>query len=214
VSRGGRRKGAGAPRGNVNRVKTGSSTDNGMLAMQVQALAPGPQREFWLRVAREAGGAPVREVADTMLAELKAEVDQSNVTRIDEARIGRAPAAPRARVNYTHTHTDTQSNNNQTEDLSKRRQTLVERLSRQPVGMFRAESWVDRHWPSLDVIEDLTDEIIRRYESGEMMGVTNLAGLLKDQLHEEIALKSPRLWHCPHCKWSQLRFAGMEEQTS
>jgi hypothetical protein len=213
VPRGGRRENAGPKKGNINGVRKGSRTNNELFAAQVQMLEPGPQRDFWLRMAREAGGENVRRVADAMLAEMIAETEeiQSNVTPIDKARTGRATAEPRARVNYTHTHTDTQSNNQRS--ISERRERLLDILSRPPISMFRAETWVDKHWPSFDLIEVLVDEILRRYKNDELVGINSPAAILKDTLHEEIALKGPRLWHCPHCRWNQTRFV-MGEATS
>jgi hypothetical protein len=80
--------------------------------------------------------------------------------------------------------------------------------------MFFPDIFLDKHWPVIDVIERMADDLLRGYAEGETAGLNSLAAILKDNLHDLIALKTSRLWHCPYCKWNQLRFAGMEEQTS
>lgn len=185
---GGRRNGAGAPKGNRNAVKTGQFSKDPTFRSFVQSLTP--------EQLRLASGSP------RVAWEVATKGPRSSEEESDDQAGGSAKVRPLRREPSFH---------NPHPPVSEQ-STRQSRL-RAAVGKLRdmylmgAEAFVRDHWPVVTIIEGLLDDIdqIREGAPQELSGVSSIAGLFKSAFHEEVKRETNDYVFCPYCAWRKER---------
>jgi len=195
--RGGRRAGAGAPKGNKNAATHLRRSRSVMLRAFWDTLDKQQQRVF-RPVLREL--AAVLPGFEDLLEE-----DAPGGRVIDLVRPPVAEAASPKSHQYTHTHRDRQSDN-QRERVAQRRvriENVTERLAK--MGMFLAEDWVRVHQRVLSKIEQLlmqTAQLGALYPD-RWAGLDNPIGVFITTFHDAIGVRIGRKKQCPYCLATQ-----------
>lgn len=187
-----RRRGAGAPKGNKNAVKTGQHSEDSSFRSFVQSLSPeqirlvgGSVRTAWLEATRHAN---------------KSEDQTDSVADVPLVQ----PIRSDASLDTTH-HTVAEQS-----DSSGRLRKVVNRL--RELFMMGADAFVRDHWPVVAVIERLLDDIeqIKEVNPQELEGVQSVAALLRSLFHEEIKRETTEFSFCPYCTWRREREPGLQ----
>jgi len=185
MARGGRRPGAGAPKGNLNALRSGRyTTDINLQAILARlsiedrtALAP------YLRSANR--------TIKRRLAVLAAAQDQK--------------AGP-AVLPFRHPSTTTTTH---AEQSNAGLGLLALRLT--AFGFFGADAFTRRHSPAAPVIEQALDHIDEQLDAGLGAAIKNPAALLRSLIHDEISDWDGAVQRCPYCPWTD---RGRKERTS
>lgn len=186
MPRGGRRPGAGAPRGNKNAVRTGQSSNDPAFRAFLQSLtseqldlAGGSPRAAWLgatgQVPREDFSEKVRPLhgGPSLPNPQPPVVDQSNTRRL---------------------------------------RAVVDRL--RDLHLMGAEPFVRDHWPHISMIESILDDLDQMQEAGTLIGVTSPAALFRSTFHETVKRETNDYIFCPHCSWRREREPGARVERS
>lgn len=207
--KGGRRVGAGAPKGNKNGFRTGSATGNQRLQLAWQSLTP-EQRELWRPIVKRAGAA--FDVA--WLEEVAAAETKVRLIKGSPAPGVSAPKTPQ----YTHTQRHT-IKSNQTEGsqhlLRERELDVTKALV--GWGFFGADAFVEVHSGALERLEKAIAEMRVLEDSAEPV-FRNKAGAIRDMVHEALMVRVGNIRQCPYCGKRQAIMVrlldGAEEQSS
>ena len=185
--RGGRRPGAGAPKGNKNRLRHGRYTQDDALREAMRTLAP-PARQLLLPY--------IREGARSIKAR-RAWIDPA--LRHSDPKI-----LPFLDPSITSTTQTVQSNEENAAALGH----LALRLAAH--GFIGATAFVRSHSPAAPVIEMVADHL-DSLDDKAYAGLTNPGGLIRNAVHEEIAVYEGPTPYCPYCRWTG---SQRKEQTS
>lgn len=185
--RGGRRPGAGAPRGNQNAFKSGRRVSD-------------VQRRAFLETLDDQQLAGYRD----LLAENGRRIPDGELPENGERP--RLVALPSRSLKYSHTHRDTQSNNQTDPDreerrAERRRRTEAVAMALQNMGCYRSEDWVNVHRRILGIMEDvlLKREEDRQLRPDSLASQASPVGIFKDAVHDAVMQTAGRVRQCPYC---------------
>ncbi len=191
---GGRRKGAGAPKGNKNAVRTGQFSKDPAFRAFLQSLSP--------EQLKLADGSP-RAAWNAASQEAQSPEDLSN-EQVDSERV--RPLSQGPSLHSPQPPVTEQSNQ------TGRLRTATDRL--RELYLMGAEAFVRDHWPVISVIERLLDDIDQTREAAphELSGVTSIAALFRSMFHEEVKRETNDYVFCPYCSWRKEREPGARAQ--
>lgn len=178
TGRGGRRPGAGAPKGNKNRLTHGRYTGDPNLRAALAALTA-PQRHALMPYIRE--GARSIKARTAWVS--------------PSARRSDPKILPFHQPSITTTTQPLQSN--PATDAGPLRH-LALRLAAH--GFMGAEAFIRAHSPAAPIIELVIDQL-DAFDDTTYSHIANPGGLLRNAIHEEIADYTGPTPRCPYCRW-------------
>lgn len=190
MTRGGKRRGAGAPKGNKNAYRNGTATSNLRLQLAWQSLTP-EQQEQWGPIVKAAGAA----FDVSWLAEVTATSDKIRLIHGGQEEPSRAPAS-----RQSHTHTQTHNQTIKGQALLREREMDVLTALR-GWGFFNADIFVAVHLPALDRIEEVIAEMRAKEDDSpaELAGLTSKAATVRSDIHEALLIRVGSMRQCPYC---------------
>lgn len=182
--RGGARPGAGAPKGNRNAVRSGKYiTDRELRRAFRHAEQVLPPEDYVALIRGYRGDGSIKQP----------EVDQTASNVISIWRPSIAPTAPSPTG---------QSNNPYGQ--------AIHRMER--YGFRGALDFVRRHHRYVPAIEDVLD-YVDNMDDSEFQQIKNTGGLIRDDIHRQIAIPRGSIQVCPACPWSEAIAAAEDAAT-
>lgn len=194
--RGGKRPGAGAPKGNKNALSSGFRSRDPKFLAWWHSLTP-EQQDFARPLMRKHGSDVLSAAAE--LAATQALEDEGIVV-LESRRGGDAGGRLLAKSPlYTHTHNQQSTNNQATIPMQVRLDELVRALK--DYGCYQATVFVEQHRDGLETMERALEEFreLEEHHPDQLIGLVSRGAFLKKEMHEALMERIGQVVQCRHC---------------